>query len=46
MADVVIIVVAIVGFFALCVALVAGCDRIVRSGQDEQPIAAPEEVGP
>jgi hypothetical protein len=46
MADVVIIVAAIVGFFALCVALVVGCDRIVRSGADEQPSAAPEEVAP
>jgi len=45
MADVV-IVVAIGGFFALCVALVAGCDRIVKSGQDEQPTEAPEEVVP
>ncbi len=39
MADVVIIVGVIVGFFALCVALVAGCDRIVRS-DDEQPVAS------
>jgi hypothetical protein len=35
MADVVFVVVVIVGFFALCAALVAGCDRIVRSGEDE-----------
>ena len=42
MADVVIVVVAIFGFFALCVALVVGCDRIVRSGEDEQPIGVPE----
>jgi len=42
MADVVIIVVAICGFFALCVALVVGCDRIVRSGEDEQPVPAAE----
>ena len=45
MADVVIVVVVIVGFFAVCVALVAGCDRIVRSGEDEQPTAA-REVAP
>ena len=42
MADVVIIVGVICGFFALCVALVVGCDRIVRSGEGEQSIAAPE----
>lgn len=34
MADIVFIVVVIIGFFALCAALVAGCDRIVRSGDD------------
>jgi hypothetical protein len=33
MADVVFIIVTI-GFFALCAALVVGCDRIVRSGDD------------
>ena len=42
MADVVIVVVAIGGFFALCVGLVVGCDRIVRSGEDERTTAAPE----
>ena len=42
MADVVIIVGVICGFFALCVALVVGCDRIVRSGEDEQPVTAAE----
>jgi hypothetical protein len=30
MADIVFVVV-VVGFFALCAALIAGCDRIVRS---------------
>ena len=33
MADIVFIVV-VIGFFALCAALVVGCDRIVRSGDD------------
>jgi hypothetical protein len=37
MADIVFIVVVIIGFFALCAALVAGCDRIVRSGDDGLP---------
>jgi hypothetical protein len=34
MADVAFVVV-IVGFFALCAAFVRGCDRIVRSDDDE-----------
>jgi hypothetical protein len=34
MADIVFVVVVIIGFFALCGALVVGCDRIVRSGDD------------
>ena len=42
MADVVIIVVAIGGFFALCAAFVAGCDLIVRSDEEPAPAAAPE----
>jgi hypothetical protein len=36
MADVVFILV-IVGFFALCVGLVVGCDRIVRADWDSPP---------
>ena len=35
-------VIVIIAFFALCVAFVYGCDRIVRSDDDEQ---APAEVG-
>jgi hypothetical protein len=47
MADIVFIVVVIIGFFALCAALVVGCDRIVRSGDDgATPVSAPEEVLP
>jgi hypothetical protein len=47
MADIVYIVVVIIGFFALCAALVVGCDRIVRSGDDGSvPAATPEEVLP
>jgi len=39
MADVIFVVVVIIGFFALCAAFVVGCDRIVRSGDDEtEPI--------
>ena len=34
MADVIFVVVVIIGFFALCAAFVVGCDRIVRSGDD------------
>jgi hypothetical protein len=34
MADFVFVVVVIIGFFALCAALVVGCDRIVRAGDD------------
>jgi hypothetical protein len=46
MADIVFIIVMI-GFFVLCAALVVGCDRIVRSGDDgSQPVATPEEVAP
>ena len=33
MADLVLVVVVIIGFFALCAAFVVGCDRIVRSGE-------------
>jgi hypothetical protein len=44
MADIVFIIV-VIGFFALCAALVVGCDRIVRSGDDgSQPVTTPEEV--
>jgi len=43
MADLVLIVVVIVGFFALCAAFVVGCDRIVRSGDDgSQAVSSPE----
>jgi hypothetical protein len=44
MADLVYIVVVIIGFFALCVAFVAGCDRIVRSGDDGSQAASSTEV--
>lgn len=44
MADIVFIIV-VIAFFAVCAALVAGCDRIVRSGDDgSQPVSSPEEV--
>jgi hypothetical protein len=47
MADIVFIVVVIIGFFALCAALVVGCDRIVRSGDDGSiATSTPEEVLP
>jgi hypothetical protein len=43
MADFMFVVVVIIGFFALCAALVVGCDRIVRSGDDgTQPAEASE----
>ncbi len=38
MADVAFVAV-IIGFFALCVAFVRGCDRIVRSDDDESTVA-------
>ena len=41
MADIVFIVV-LIGFFALCGALVVGCDRIVRSGDDGSQSASTE----
>jgi hypothetical protein len=44
MADIVFIVVVIVGFFALCGAFVVGCDRIVRSGDDPSPGVSTMEV--
>lgn len=37
MADFLYIVVGIIGFFAICVALVLGCDVIVRSGDEDAP---------
>ena len=43
MADIVFVVVVIIGFFALCAALVVGCDRIVRAGDDGAPV---ETSGP
>jgi hypothetical protein len=45
MADIVFVVVVIIGFFALCAALVAGCDRIVRS-DDAAPVESSTEVMP
>jgi hypothetical protein len=44
MADIVFVVVVIIGFFALCAAFVLGCDRIVRSGDDESPVVPSAEV--
>ncbi len=44
MADIVFIVVVIIGFFALCAAFVVGCDRIVRSGDDGSEAASSTEV--
>ncbi len=44
MADMVFLVAAIVGFFALGAAFVAGCDRIVRSGDDASHPATTTEV--
>jgi hypothetical protein len=42
MADIVLVIV-ILAFFALCAALVVGCDRIVRSGDDDsQPVSSTE----
>ncbi len=46
MADIVLVVVVIIGFFALCAALVAGCDRIVRSDDDTAPVETSTEVMP
>jgi hypothetical protein len=46
MADIVFIVVVIIGFFALCAALVVGCDRIVRSGDDGSAAAPTPDVLP
>ena len=43
MADVAFIAV-IIGFFALCGAFVVGCDRIVRSEQDDGPAVVTPEV--
>ncbi len=44
MADIVFVVVVIIGFFALCAAFVVGCDRIVRSGDDGSPSVPSTEV--
>ena len=45
MADVVFVVVVIIGFFALCAAFVVSCDRIVRSGDDaSEPVSSTEMV--
>ena len=46
MADVIFVLVVIIGFFALCAAFVAGCDRIVRSGDDAPEPVASTEVAP
>ena len=40
MADIVFVVVVIIGFFTLCAAFVRGCDRIVRSDDDGSADAA------
>jgi hypothetical protein len=40
MADIVLVVVVIIGFFALAAAFVVGCDRIVRSGDDDGTAAS------
>jgi hypothetical protein len=42
MADIVLVVVVIIGFFALCAAFVVGCDRIVRAGDDAGPVSSTE----
>jgi hypothetical protein len=44
MADIVFVVVVIIGFFALCAAFVLGCDRIVRSGDDGSSSVSTPEV--
>ena len=41
MADIVFVVV-VIGFFVLCAAFVVGCDRIVRSGDDTEPVPSTE----
>ena len=46
MADIVFVVVVIIGFFALCAAFVVGCDRIVRSGDDGSHRRPRREVTP
>ena len=46
MADIVFIIVVIIGFFAVCAAFVMGCDRIVRGGDDSTPAASTPEVTP
>jgi hypothetical protein len=46
MADVIFVVVVIIGFFALCAAFVVGCDRIVRSGDDASAPVSSTEVTP
>jgi len=45
MADIVFVVVVIIGFFALCGAFVVACDRIVRAGDDGDAAASAPEVG-
>ena len=44
MADIVFVVVVIIGFFALCAAFVLGCDRIVRSGDDGSTVPSSEAM--
>jgi hypothetical protein len=46
MADIVFVVVVIIGFFALCAAFVVGCDRIVGSGDDSSEPVPSTEVTP
>lgn len=41
MADIAFVVV-IIAFFALCAAFVYGCDRIVRSDDDDTPVEVTE----
>ena len=45
MSDIVFVVVVIIGFFALCAAFVAGCDRIVRGGDDTPQRVSTTETG-
>ena len=45
MADLVFVVV-VIGFFALCAALVVGCDRIVRGGDEGSQQASSTEARP
>ncbi len=46
MADIVFVVVLVIGFFALCAAFVVGCDRIVNSGDDGSQTSTGSQVTP